>query len=62
VVMASPHLTEEESADGSLIEPFGLRLPLASGYYVVHPRNSVLRPAPQAFKAWLIEEAGVPAA
>jgi LysR family transcriptional regulator, glycine cleavage system transcriptional activator len=57
VVMASPHLTEEESADGTLIEPFALRLPLAAGYYVVHPRNAVLRPAPQACKAWLIEEA-----
>jgi LysR family transcriptional regulator, glycine cleavage system transcriptional activator len=57
VVIASPMLTEEETADGTLIEPFAQRLPLAGGYYVVHPRKSALRAAPQAFKAWLIAEA-----
>lgn len=56
LVMTSPLLTEEESADGTLVEPFGGRLPLGNGYYAVHPRRSPLRAAAQAFKAWLIEE------
>lgn len=53
LVMTSPLLTEEEVAEGSLIEPFVCRLPLNTGYYVVHPRRTPLRPMAEAFKAWL---------
>lgn len=57
MIMTSPLLTEEECASGSLIEPFPQRLPLDSGYYVVHPRRRPLRPAALRFKQWLLEQA-----
>jgi LysR family transcriptional regulator, glycine cleavage system transcriptional activator len=36
-------LTQAEVADGSLIEPFEMALPLTSGYYLIHPRVTELR-------------------
>lgn len=56
VVMSSPLLVEEETAEGVLIEPFGHRLPVANGYYVVHHRKLAIRPPALALKTWLIEE------
>src|SRR5574343_1303120 len=46
LVMTSRLVTGEETAAGTLIEPFPHRLPLATGYYVVHPKRTPLRPAP----------------
>lgn len=60
VVMISPLLTDAELRDGSLVEVFPLRLPLANGYYLVHPRKRALSPAAQAVKAWFIDEARAP--
>lgn len=57
LLLTSSLLTEEEVGDGSLIEPFADRLQLNKGYYVVHPVGATLRPAVQALKQWLIEEA-----
>jgi LysR family glycine cleavage system transcriptional activator len=57
VVLASPLLVEEEILLGTLIEPFGHALALSAGYHVVHPRHATLRPAAQALKEWLIEQA-----
>ena len=56
VVLASPLLVNDEIAAGTLIELFGLHLPLAAGYYVVHPRDAVLREAAENLKRWLIAE------
>jgi LysR family glycine cleavage system transcriptional activator len=56
VVMSSPVLVAEEVRHGRLFEPFGLSLPLASGYYVVHHRRLAIRPASLAMKNWLIAE------
>lgn len=53
--MTSPLLVEEEMASGTLIEPFGLGLTLATGYYIVHPRKTPLRPPAEACKRWLVE-------
>lgn len=55
IVMTSPLLVEEEMASGTLIEPFGLGLMLATGYYIVHPRKTPLRPPAEACKRWLVE-------
>lgn len=55
VVLSSAILTETEMREGSLCEPFDLRLPVSKGYYVVHHRNAVLRPAALALKQWLLE-------
>ncbi|KFX69725.1 LysR family transcriptional regulator [Pseudomonas taeanensis MS-3] len=57
VVLTSSLLTEEEMAEGTLIEPFNQRLPLSKGFYLVHQRQAKLRPAVQAFKDWLIQQA-----
>ncbi|MEK1943792.1 MAG: LysR substrate-binding domain-containing protein [Pseudomonas sp.] len=57
VLLTSALLTEEEVAAGSLIEAFSDRLLLSKGYYVVHPQGATLRPAVQALKQWLIDEA-----
>ena len=57
MLLTSALLTEEEVAAGSLIEPFSERLQLSKGYYVVHPQGANLRPAVQALKQWLIDEA-----
>lgn len=60
LVMTSRLVTGEETAAGTLIEPFPHRLPLATGYYVVHPKRTPLRPAPERFKAWLLEQFRAP--
>lgn len=56
-VLSSPILTEAELRDGSLCEPFEHRLPTAKGYYVVHHKGAVLRPAALALKQWLLQVA-----
>lgn len=55
VVLSSAILTEAELRDGSMCEPFECRLPVKKGYYVVHHKNSVLRPAALALKQWLLD-------
>ncbi|MEQ7922549.1 LysR substrate-binding domain-containing protein [Xanthomonas sp. WHRI 1810A] len=57
VVITSEWLVEDEIASGALIEPFEQRLPLSKGYYVVQPRHAIPRPAVQALKDWLIDQA-----
>lgn len=54
VVLTSAVLTEADVANGSLIEPFDLALPLPTGYYLVHPRASELRTDAAALKAWFV--------
>lgn len=57
VALACSLLTEREIADGSLIELFPQRLPLAKGYYLVHPHNEHLRPQVRALRDWLLQQA-----
>ena len=61
-VLCSAILVEAEMRDGALCEPFHARLPVAKGYYVVHPRGTLLRPAAQALKQWLLQTAASPGA
>ncbi len=58
-LLCSAFLTAAEVRDGSLCEPFGFRLPVRKSYYVVHRRQTVLRPAALALKQWLLETFGV---
>lgn len=58
VVLSSAILTQKERHNGSLCDPFELRLPVQKGYYLVHHRQTVLRPAAATLKTWLIERAG----
>jgi LysR family glycine cleavage system transcriptional activator len=57
VVLSSAVLTEVEMRNGSLCEPFDMRLPVSRGYYLVHHRQAVLRPAAAVLKKWLIDRA-----
>jgi LysR family glycine cleavage system transcriptional activator len=54
-VLSSAILTEVEMRDGTLCEPFALRLPVGKGYYVVHRKGRGLRPAALALRQWLLE-------
>lgn len=56
VVITSEWLTQEEVANGLLVEPFAQRLPLAKGYYLVQPKHSIQRPTVRALKEWLIQQ------
>lgn len=56
-VISSPLLVAAELAEGVLCEPFGLHLPLANAYYVVHHAKLPLRHAATLVKQWLVEEA-----
>jgi LysR family glycine cleavage system transcriptional activator len=56
-VISSPLLVAAELAEGLLCEPFGLHLPLANAYYVVHHAKLPLRHAATLVKEWLVEEA-----
>ncbi|QXI26297.1 LysR substrate-binding domain-containing protein [Pseudomonas vanderleydeniana] len=55
VLLSSAILTEAEVKNGSLFEPFGMRLPVSKGYYLVHDRQFSLRPSAATLKAWLID-------
>lgn len=57
VVLSSALLTEDEVEQGSLIEPFPCRLPLARAYYVVHRRGAALSPAARQVAEWLMTAA-----
>jgi LysR family transcriptional regulator, glycine cleavage system transcriptional activator len=58
VVLTSAMLTEGECERGTLVEPFGLALPLTATYYVVHPASSALTASARALKDWLVTACG----
>jgi LysR family glycine cleavage system transcriptional activator len=60
VVLTSALLTEAEVANGSLIEPFDMALPLSSAYYLVHPRTTELHAGAKTLKAWLVDRSSAP--
>ncbi len=49
-------LVAEELADGRLVAPFDLRLPLPKGFYLVSTEAAAARPSVQSFRDWLLEE------
>ncbi|RGE46931.1 LysR family transcriptional regulator [Comamonas testosteroni] len=58
LLLCSVILVEAELESGALQELWPqCRLPLNKGYYLVHPRQTVLRPAAAALKQWLLETA-----
>lgn len=57
-VLSSSILTEGEIRDGTLCEPFGFQLSMTKGYYLVHRRQTALRPAAAALKQWLLDNLG----
>jgi LysR family transcriptional regulator, glycine cleavage system transcriptional activator len=51
-------LVEEELAQGRLVAPFELALPARCSYWLVIPPRLATQPAVQAFRDWLVAEAG----
>lgn len=58
VVLSSAILTETEIREGTLCEPFDMRLNVGKGYYVVNAKGAELRPAAALLKRWLLGIAG----
>lgn len=54
VVLTSALLTEDDIAQGALIEPFPCRLALARGFYLVHARKVALSTAARQVADWLL--------
>jgi LysR family glycine cleavage system transcriptional activator len=55
VVLTSALLVEAELAEGSLVELFGMPLPLPTGYYLVHPDTAELQKGVKSLKAWFAD-------
>lgn len=53
VAMGRSSVVSEDIARGRLVAPFTMRLPLASGYYIVMAEDVAKRPAVRAFRDWL---------
>src|SRR5688572_2636834 len=53
VVLGRLALAQKDLAEGRLVRPFNLVLPLDMRYYLVTPRKKQERPEIQSFKAWL---------
>lgn len=51
-------LVQEDLAARRLVKPFDLTFPLRFAYYIVHPRKPQVDATVQAFKRWLLAEAG----
>ncbi|REE91149.1 LysR substrate-binding domain-containing protein [Cupriavidus plantarum] len=59
VVLTSAILVEEEVASKLLVDPFGVGLPLPSGYYLVHPRAASLNDGARQLSQWLCAQFSV---
>ncbi len=58
VLLANPLLAEEDIAQGALVALFPEAvLPVAGGYYLVHPKQRELRGQARVFHDWLLAEA-----
>ena len=58
VALGRSVLVEADLAEGRLVKPFELTIPLDYAYYVVCPENTAERPKVAAFRQWVMEEAG----
>ena len=58
VALGQSVLVEADLAEGRLVKPFELAIPVDYAYYVVCPENAAERPKVAAFRQWIMEEAG----
>ena len=58
VALGTSVLAATELADGRLVRPFALALPGGFSYWLVVPQRLVDQPRVQAFRAWVLAEAG----
>ena len=59
VALARSAIAATALADGRLVRPFDISLPLAAAYYVVSPQANAKSPKVEIFREWLLAEAGV---
>ena len=59
VAVARSAIAATALADGRLVRPFDISLPLAAAYYVVSPQENADRPKVEIFRDWLLAEAAV---
>jgi LysR family transcriptional regulator, glycine cleavage system transcriptional activator len=57
VALAMDVIAAGDIAAGRLVQPFELKVPLPSAYYVVSPESQADQPHVAAFRNWLLEEA-----
>ena len=57
IALGMPQIAAFDLAAGRLVAPFALRLPLASAYYLVSPRERSDRREVAAFRHWILQEA-----
>lgn len=58
VALGRSVLVEADLADGRLVKPFDLTIPVDYAYYIVCPETTADRSKIVAFRDWIIEEAG----
>ena len=61
VALGGSVIVEADLADGRLVKPFALTIPVDYAYYIVCPETAAERPKVAAFRKWIMEEAGTPA-
>ena len=62
VALGRSVLVADALAEGRLVRPFAISLPVEFAYYVVAPKGAAARPKVKDFRDWLLEEAGRDAA
>jgi LysR family glycine cleavage system transcriptional activator len=60
VAMTRAELAEQDLAEGRLVKPFDLSLPIEAAYYFVSPEAVADWPKVVAFREWLLEEVATP--
>ncbi len=58
VAVARSAIAAPALADGRLVRPFKISLPLAAAYFVVSSQTNANRPKVEIFREWLLAEAG----
>ena len=59
VAVARSAIAATALADGRLVRPFDISLPLDAAYYVVCPLANADRPKVEIFRDWLLSEADI---
>jgi LysR family glycine cleavage system transcriptional activator len=62
VALANDTLAMADLAEGRLVRLFEFEMPDEEAYWLVYPERSAAKPRVQAFRNWIREEAGLPAA
>jgi LysR family glycine cleavage system transcriptional activator len=56
VALTEEALVRDDLANGRLVKPFDIDMPMDYAYYVVTPETTAERPKVKAFREWLLAE------